>query len=75
MKKFKVYGQATVWMVKEVEAENEQEAMMKIDSMVGNLVADVDRMNIKTVDGEEHEVEVDNFEIKWEEAVDENVPI
>jgi ribosomal protein L20A (L18A) len=68
MKKFKVFGQATVWVTKEVEAENEQEAMMKINSMAGDLVADVRSIEIQNVDGENHKLEVDNFHIKWEEA-------
>lgn len=68
MTKFRVYGQATVWVAKEVEAENEQEAMMKIDSMAGDLVADLRSIEIQNVDGEKHKLEVDNFHIKWEEA-------
>jgi hypothetical protein len=68
MKDFKIYGQGNMWLTGEVKAANEQEAMMKIDSTMGDLVIDSIRVIIKTIDGKEYELKADEFFIKWQEA-------
>jgi hypothetical protein len=75
MNEYLAFGKLTLWVNKKVTAENEQEAMMKIDSTVGHLVINLNSIEIEDVAGAKHKLEVDDFYIEWEEVVDENVPI
>lgn len=61
-------GQIVLNVSKLILANSEQEAWHKIDEMINVLNAHFKSVNVETVDGQTHSLNVDNFEIEWEEV-------
>jgi uncharacterized protein with HEPN domain len=61
-------GQIVLNVSKLIHANSEQEAWRKINEMINVLTAHFQSVNVETVDGQTHNVDVDDFEIKWEEV-------
>jgi hypothetical protein len=61
-------GKIVLNVSKLIHANSEEEAWRKINEMINGLTAHFGSINIETVDGQTHSVNVDNFEIEWEEV-------
>jgi len=64
------FGEIQLHVSKEFQAEGEQNAWEKIYKMVNENTADIRKIKIETVNGEVHEIDVNDFCIIWKEVCD-----
>ncbi|MGG3920250.1 hypothetical protein ABEV38_18280 [Parageobacillus thermoglucosidasius] len=70
MNEYLSFGRIILDVSKKVLAGNEEEALQKICQLINELNADISNITITTLDGKVHNLDVNNFCIKWEEALE-----
>lgn len=68
MDKFTSFGSIVLNVSTQVLAENQREALQKIYTLINELNTNISNINIETIDGTVHRLNVDNFHIKWEDV-------
>ncbi|WP_339210041.1 hypothetical protein NSQ41_12645 [Aeribacillus sp. FSL K6-8210] len=70
MNEYLPFGSIVLDVSTKVLAANEEEALLKANELINELNADIDSIEIKTIDGKVHKLEVHNYHIEWEEALE-----
>ncbi len=70
MNEFFTFGRIILDVSTEVLATNEEEALQKIRRLINELNTNVSNIEIETVNGKVHKLDVNNFHIEWEEALE-----
>lgn len=68
MDKFTSFGTIVLNVSTQVLANNQREALQKIYTLINELNANIRNIDIETIDGTVHRLNVDNFHIKWEDV-------
>lgn len=68
MDKFTSFGSIVLNVSTQVSAENQKEALQKIYTLINELNANIRNIDIETIDGTVHRLNVDNFHIEWEDV-------
>ena len=66
MDKFTSFGTIVLNVSTQVLANNQREALQKIYTLINELNANIRNIDIETIDGTVHRLNVDNFHIEWE---------
>ena len=66
MDKFTLFGSIVLNVSTQVSAKNQSEALQKIYTLINELNASIHNIDIETIDGAVHRLNVDNFHIEWE---------
>lgn len=68
MDKFTSFGSIVLNVSTQVLANNQREALQKIYTLINELNANIHNIDIETIDGTVHRLNVDSFHIEWEDA-------
>lgn len=68
MNKFTSFGSVVLNVSTQVLATNHSEALQKICILINELNANIRNIDIETIDGTVHRLNVDNFHIEWEDV-------
>lgn len=68
MDKITSFGTIVLNVSTQVLANNQREALQKIYTLINELNANIRNIDIETIDGTVHRLNVDNFHIKWEDV-------
>lgn len=68
MDKFTSFGTIILNVSTQVLANNQREALQKIYTLINELNANIRNIDIETIDGTVHRLNVDNFHIEWEDV-------
>lgn len=68
MDKFTSFGTIFLNVSTQVLADNQREALQKIYTLINELNANIRNIDIETIDGTVHRLNVDNFHIEWEDV-------
>lgn len=68
MDKFTSFGTIVLNVSTQVLANNQREALQKIYTLINELNANIRNIDIETIDGTVHRLNVDNFHIEWEDV-------
>lgn len=68
MDKFTLFGSIVLNVSTQVSAKNKREALQKIYTLINELNANIRNIDIETIDGTVHRLNVDNFHIEWEDV-------
>ena len=68
MYKFTSFGSIVLNVSTQVLANNQREALQKIYTLINELNANIYNIDIETIDGTVHRLNVDNFHIEWEDV-------
>ena len=68
MDKFTSFGTIVLNVSTQVLANNQREALQKIYTLINELNVNIRNIDIETIDGTVHRLNVDNFHIKWEDV-------
>lgn len=68
MNKFTSFGTIFLNVSTQVLADNQREALQKIYTLINELNANIRNIDIETIDGTVHRLNVDNFHIEWEDV-------
>ncbi|MBE2919994.1 hypothetical protein HPK02_14670 [Anoxybacillus flavithermus] len=68
MDKFTSFGTIVLNVSTQVSANNQSEALQKIYTLINELNANIRNIDIETIDGTVHRLNVDNFHIEWEDV-------
>lgn len=69
MEQYFTFGTITLNVSTKVLAGSQQEALQKIYQLINELNANIINIPIMTINGEIHNLDVNNFHIEWEEAL------
>lgn len=68
MDKFTSFGTIVLNVSTQVLANNQSEALQKIYTLINELNVNIHNIDIETIDGTVHRLNVDNFHIEWEDV-------
>ena len=68
MDKFTSFGTIVLNVSTQVLANNQREALQKIYTLINELNANIRNIDIETIDGTVHRLNVDNFHIEWKDV-------
>ncbi|STO12766.1 Uncharacterised protein [[Flavobacterium] thermophilum] len=68
MNKFTSFGSIVLNVSTQVLAKSQSEALQKIYALINELNANIRNIDIETIDGTVHRLNVDNFHIEWEDV-------
>lgn len=68
MKKFNALGTLTLNVSMDVLANDHEEAMAKLYSLISELNLHITETKVQTLDGTEHKLDVHDYYIEWEDV-------